>query len=224
MKRGFPAILAALALLLCALAPPAAAAQPAIDTKAYAAEVLRLVNVARAEAGLAALQSGPAPLEAAADMRAQEIAALFSHTRPNGSACFTALAQQGVGCLSCGENIASGQSSPAQVMSGWMSSPGHRANILGNFNRLGVGVYVQNGRLHWAQLFILERAGSGSPLVTTTRAVTTTRSPITTRTPTTTGGTANAPGAPLAPGKTAVVMPAWLAWVLRVFFFGWLWM
>lgn len=41
-----------------------------------------------------------------------------------------------------GENIAAGYSSPASVMSGWMNSSGHRANILNpNFREMGVGYY-----------------------------------------------------------------------------------
>jgi uncharacterized protein YkwD len=38
-----------------------------------------------------------------------------------------------------GENIAAGQQDNASVMSAWMKSSGHRANILGNFEHLGVG-------------------------------------------------------------------------------------
>ena len=41
-----------------------------------------------------------------------------------------------------GENIAAGYSSPAAVMTGWMNSSGHRANILdGEFREIGVGYY-----------------------------------------------------------------------------------
>jgi uncharacterized protein YkwD len=44
-----------------------------------------------------------------------------------------------------GENIAAGQSSPAAVMTSWMNSSGHRANILStNFREIGVGYYFQS--------------------------------------------------------------------------------
>ena len=40
-----------------------------------------------------------------------------------------------------GENIAKGQRTPAEVMTGWMNSPGHKANILNcGFKNIGVGV------------------------------------------------------------------------------------
>jgi uncharacterized protein YkwD len=226
--RSAMAALIALALLCGAFALPAAA----IDTGAFAAEVLRLVNEERAKAGLAALEGGPASLEAAAGLRAREISVSFGHSRPDGSSCFTALAEHGVACAACGENIASGQATPAQVMAAWMGSPGHRANILGNYNRLGVGVYEKNGRLHWAQMFLLERGGtSGNAAATTTRASTaasTATTASTARAASTTAAATTASTARAAaispPGNAAAARPDWLEWVLRVFFLGWLWM
>ena len=52
-----------------------------------------------------------------------------------------------------GENIAMGYSSPDAVMTAWMNSAGHRANILSaNFTTFGVG-YVADGG-YWTQWFI----------------------------------------------------------------------
>ena len=60
------------------------------------------------------------------------------------------------------ENIAMGYSSPEQVMSGWMSSPGHRANILnGSYTHIGVGVCDGCGT-HWTQNFGTRSGGGGS--------------------------------------------------------------
>ena len=122
---------------------------------AYAQEVVRLVNIERANAGLAPL-SMDATLSVAAQVRAQEIDSSFSHTRPDGSSCFTVLKEMGVSYRTAGENIAKGQATPARVVEGWMNSAGHRANILnGNFTTIGVGVYEDAaGTLHWTQLFI----------------------------------------------------------------------
>ncbi|HCF82769.1 MAG TPA: serine protease, partial [Ruminococcaceae bacterium] len=54
-----------------------------------------------------------------------------------------------------GENIAYGYRTPAEVVEGWLNSPGHRANILtGSFTHIGVG-YNENGN-YWVQLFITE--------------------------------------------------------------------
>ena len=120
----------------------------------YAQEVVRLVNIERERAGLAPLTMD-ATLSAAAQVRAQEIDVSFSHTRPDGTSCFTVLKEFGIGYRACGENIAKGSPSPARVVEGWMNSAGHRVNILNeNFTTIGVGVHADAaGTLHWAQLF-----------------------------------------------------------------------
>lgn len=48
------------------------------------------------------------------------------------------------GWSNAGENIAVGQT-PEQVVDAWINSPGHRANLLGNYDRIGIG-YAVNGR------------------------------------------------------------------------------
>lgn len=124
-----------------------------ISQSEYVNEVLRLVNKYRAENGLGALTLDSA-LCSAADVRAKEIKTAFSHTRPDGSSCFTVLSQLGINYGGAGENIAYGQSSPEEVMTAWMNSDGHRANILNSsFTKLGVGVYSSGGTLYWAQMF-----------------------------------------------------------------------
>jgi uncharacterized protein YkwD len=52
------------------------------------------------------------------------------------------------------ENIAAGQDDPAAVMTAWMNSSGHRANILNcELRTLGVGVAKGAGGPWWTQLF-----------------------------------------------------------------------
>ena len=116
--------------------------------------VASLVNAARRDAGLTELELD-ADLCAAAQARAQEIAQSFSHTRPDGSSCFTILEEFGISYRAAGENIAMGQRTPEEVMDGWMNSSGHRANILnGTFTSIGVGYYVDGaGAAHWVQIF-----------------------------------------------------------------------
>lgn len=119
----------------------------------YVTEVVRLVNAERAKAGLSALRMDTT-VNAAAQVRAQEIVQSFSHTRPNGTKCFTALAQAGVSYRGAGENIAYGQSSAAAVVNAWMNSEGHRANILNaSFTTIGVGHTVVGGTHYWSQFF-----------------------------------------------------------------------
>lgn len=92
----------------------------------YISEVVRLVNAERAKEGLATLQMDSS-LNSAAQVRAKEIVTSFSHTRPNGSNCFTALSEAGIKYNGSGENIAYGQKTPTEVVNAWMNSAGHRA-------------------------------------------------------------------------------------------------
>lgn len=121
----------------------------------YAKEVADLVNQERAAAGLAPL-SVDLSVQSAAQVRAKEQTVSFSHTRPNGSSCFTALTEAGVSYRTAGENIAWGQKTPQQVMQVWMNSSSHKANILGaNFTKIGVGCYIDgSGAVYWTQMFI----------------------------------------------------------------------
>lgn len=123
----------------------------------YVNEVLRLVNEARAGAGLTALRLDPA-LRGAAQVRAAECVSVFSHTRPDGTSYKTAVAQAGVVSNYLGENAASGQTTPKQAVDGWLESSGHRANILNpHFTRIGVGLSKNTGGIYggyaWVQLF-----------------------------------------------------------------------
>jgi uncharacterized YkwD family protein len=79
----------------------------------------------------------------------------FSHTSPTYGSPFDLMKKYGVTYRTAGENIAMGQTTPAQVMEGWMNSSGHRANILNSsYTKIGVGT-VQNssGRYYWTQHF-----------------------------------------------------------------------
>jgi len=116
------------------------------------------VNVERTKEGLPALTKGSSSLLSAAAIRAQEISVSFSHTRPNGTGCFTVLDEKGVTYSAAGENIAKGTTgymTPTKVMELWMNSSGHKANILSkNYKSLGIGFYRSGGSDHFVQLFI----------------------------------------------------------------------
>lgn len=119
----------------------------------FAYGVLSLVNQEREKQGLTPLVMA-SDLTAAAVLRAEELTEVFSHTRPNGEPCFSVIAEQK---RTVGENIAAGQPTPEDVMDCWLSSPGHRANILNpDFRELGVGYLYREGeeyRHYWVQLF-----------------------------------------------------------------------
>jgi len=120
--------------------------------ESYANEVLRLVNIERANNGLSPLKYD-ALLSGIAMERCKETVVSWSHERPNGESCFDLYDYVGYDYWGAGENIALGYTSPQAVVNGWMNSPGHRANILGNYNYLGVGVYNSQGYWYWVQNF-----------------------------------------------------------------------
>ncbi len=118
------------------------------------AGVVKLVNEERKKEGLSALSSTDAALNKAAQKRAEEISKVFSHSRPDGSSCFTVLKEFGVKYSAAGENIAAGQKTPEAVMNCWMNSAGHKKNILNpSYKKIGVGCFEKNGCKYWVQLF-----------------------------------------------------------------------
>jgi len=125
-----------------------------IDLAEYASEVFRLTNIERQNNGLPDFSRNSA-LTATAETRAKECVVFFSHSRPDGRDCFTAFAENSVSYRLAAENIGYGQTTPAEVVAGWMNSPGHRANILNpDLGYLGAGVEMDsNGRLYWSQEF-----------------------------------------------------------------------
>ncbi|MGY1708122.1 CAP domain-containing protein [Geodermatophilus sp. SYSU D00758] len=132
---------------------PVAAAQPAADPAAEDG-VLTLVNAARAEAGCGALapDEGLAAVARAhsADMRDRDY---FSHTDPDGLDPFDRAEAAGIDTARA-ENIAYGQADAQAVVTAWLGSEGHRANILDcDLRTMGVGVAEGPGGPWWTQLF-----------------------------------------------------------------------
>ena len=117
-------------------------------------EVVRLVNEIRSQNGLQELTydwelSRVARIKSE-DMRDNKY---FSHTSLVYGSPFQMIKNFGITYRSAGENIARGQATPQAVVSAWMNSSGHRANILNSsFTRIGVG-YAANGK-YWTQMFI----------------------------------------------------------------------
>lgn len=121
---------------------------------AYEQEVVRLVNAERASYGLPAL-SIRADLCQYARVKSQDMhdSGYFSHTSPNYGSPFDMMKSFGITYSHAGENIAMGYSTPEAVVSAWMNSEGHRANILSaSYTELGVG-YVADGG-YWTQWFV----------------------------------------------------------------------
>lgn len=53
------------------------------------------------------------------------------------------------------ENVASGPMGAKEVVDGWLHSPGHRRNIMGDFKLTGIGVAeAANGMIYFTQIFV----------------------------------------------------------------------
>ena len=120
------------------------------------AEAVKLLNELRAEVGLPALAwDSQSKLQRAAEVRARELEEKFSHTRPDGTACFTALDEFGVRYMACAENIAYGTNlDAAGVIELWRNSPGHYANMTnGGLRKVGLASYRAGDNVYWVQLF-----------------------------------------------------------------------
>ncbi|MFA5449166.1 MAG: SafA/ExsA family spore coat assembly protein [Clostridia bacterium] len=131
---------------------PAAAPLKSIED-----EVVRLVNAERAKNGLAPLKNNWQAARVAR-IKSQDMIdnGYFSHTSPVYGSPFRMLENYGLRFSSAAENIAYGQRSAQEVMTAWMNSPGHRANILSRtVTEIGVGVAKKsNGTLYFTQMFL----------------------------------------------------------------------
>ena len=131
-----------LAVVLCLVAPSLAFAQ--VD---WRDNLVQHHNAQRA--GLPAL-TRDARLDRAAQLHAENMArqGRMSHIL-DGRSVGARVCAEGVCRIGVGENVAMGQRSTGEVMAAWMASPGHRANIRGQYRLVGVG--HSNG--YWCVVF-----------------------------------------------------------------------
>jgi len=124
--------------------------------QADADAVLALVNGERTKAGLNALLPDSSAATAAYDHAVDmDVRQYFDHNSPEGTTPGQRMAAAGCVFHGWGENIAMGQPTPVDVMTAWMGSPGHRANILSpSFTHLGVGCRYGTGTVYWVQDFL----------------------------------------------------------------------
>ena len=117
-------------------------------------EVVNLTNNERAKAGLQALQIDT-KLTQSAQAKSQDMKNknYFSHTSPTYGSPFDQMKSFGVSYKSAAENIAMGQRTAAEVVDGWMKSPGHKANIM-NASYTHIGVGLSDSGYYWTQQFI----------------------------------------------------------------------
>lgn len=109
------------------------------DPESFAAEVLRLTNEAREEAGIPALETDPVLTEMA-QARMEETGGKLTHTRPDGSTPDTIFGEYDTGLTCTGEIIMSTSRSPRAVVDGFLGSSTHRENLLNPEHRyVGIG-------------------------------------------------------------------------------------
>lgn len=64
------------------------------------------------------------------------------------------LKDHGYAFSSLGENCAAGQRTPAEAVTSWMNSEGHKANILSEHAEIGIGIAATaDGKKYWTQVF-----------------------------------------------------------------------
>ncbi|MEU2398547.1 CAP domain-containing protein [Streptomyces pseudogriseolus] len=131
--------------------PTTASPKPTATASGAVARVVELVNAERAEAACSPVTAN-STLNTAAQRHSEDMASTgtMSHTGSDGSDPGQRITRAGYTWSTYGENVAYGYSTPEQVMQGWMTSPGHKANILNcSFKEIGVGL----SGTYWTQDF-----------------------------------------------------------------------
>lgn len=126
--------------------PPPASSVAALEQSE--AQMLALVNQARAANGLAPFTLDPALVDVARRHSADMVArGYFAHLNPDGLDPFARMAAAGITYQAAAENIAwAGDASLAHTA--LMNSPGHRANLLNpQLGRIGIGI-VRKDSMH----------------------------------------------------------------------------
>ena len=141
-------------------APVSAPGGPLTRTAALASadELIHRTNGERHGAKLLPLTRS-ANLMRAADMQAAQMARanMLEHDIPTAAYPTLGARLNAVQypIRAAGENIGEGYRTPAAAITGWMASPGHRANILSvNYTEIGTAVATSsNGTMYWVQVF-----------------------------------------------------------------------
>ncbi|KAJ1962861.1 hypothetical protein GGI12_002391 [Dipsacomyces acuminosporus] len=113
-------------------------------------EMLNQINAVRAKAGKPALKLDDKLNSMAQDhSKYQNSVRLMTHSDPKGS-LGTRYTSFGMSWAGAAENIAVGQKDVSEVVDAWVKSPGHYANIVGNYAYVGFG----ESNKYWTQDFL----------------------------------------------------------------------
>lgn len=133
---------------------PASVATAAPNTSCVNASVLAVQNRVVTDTNAARKKLGKAPLIASGNIRA--VATAWSEKQANAGRMShnpSYAKQIPSGWSAAAENVAYGYS-PQRVTRAWLDSPGHRANIMGGYTHVGVGVACSaSGTPYYTQVF-----------------------------------------------------------------------
>ena len=122
-------------------------------------DIFIIVNKERAAVGLPALTYNNR-LSAIAEIKAVDMInkQYFAHVAPDGTDIAALAKHYGYAYINLGENLAEGDfGSSAEVMTGWMNSPGHKANILNkNYTEVGISAVQGNYEGHYVWFAVQE--------------------------------------------------------------------
>jgi hypothetical protein len=139
---ALPAAVTAGLLAVAALLVPAAPAAAAESDTVYS-----LLNDSRWANGQAGLLRNASLDQVAADWAAGLAASGTLAHNPDYAA------QIPGGWSNAGENVAQGQPDAGSMHAAWMASPGHRANILGDYTDVGIAFLAAGGTTWGVQVF-----------------------------------------------------------------------
>ena len=116
-------------------------------------DFIAILNTERATLGKSPVAANSC-LSTAAYLHSEDMAerGYFSHTSLDGRTFDQRIIAAGyTNYVSLGENIAYAYGAPdaAKVYEMWKNSPGHYANMMGDFNEAGLGVYSKNGYTYY---------------------------------------------------------------------------
>ena len=115
-------------------------------------QVVELINIERARAGLPALVWHDQVAAAAFSplRRHGRPPNAMSHTGSDGSDAGDRLAALGFRWAAWGENVAAGYTTAEPLFDAWMASSGHRRQMLGEYTYIGIGVAAAaDGTVYW---------------------------------------------------------------------------
>lgn len=117
------------------------------------------LNAVRRDSGAAPVRSDPRLVRAArAHATDMQRKGYFSHSGADGSSVADRVTRAGYPWRAVAENIAMGQQSEAEVLAGWVRSPGHQANNINpRYTDFGLAKAGSGNGTYWVLVFGRQR-------------------------------------------------------------------